>query len=646
MSSFPELCLKYGSAASIPDAELYEFINSPEARASILNARSMTLEHMRRLPLVGEVRRRCKADLFWMARYFTWETNPHSAGRPVSENIIDEEHYRVVCDLFVKKDDSKPIIEQDTRKSRLLLWPRGGAKSTTDIIDASQWILNFPHIRILFLTAADDLAQGFVSELKGHFLVKETPSLMNLYFPEYCIPENKQGNDFEFDCPLYDRKSTGRKEPTAYASSIGSNKAGWHYELIKADDSVSDKNSGNEDQCSKISRDLFLADKLLVPGGYFIDYIGTRYSDSDHYGALIEKNVGEVKTVKGTCWTLTDNLTTGMRILIGKAIEIKQEVAAQLAKDGKPVKYTEAGPEGCNLLIPHVMKYSWLMNEYAKNEEIFEGQLNQNPRPISRVTFDKVLLEAHTVNFEKLPYRGPMSQVWDFAFSTKKKRDYCTATNVIWNEKGQMFVTDLIRARFNHTDLAKAVVSFASKWRPYVIGIEDAGGSKFLEPTILAEAEKTGIPEVIAVCGKIDWITPDNQADAKKVRMAALHPWLTSDRLWFLDKIPYLDVLYSEFERCLTSHHHEDIPDVISYQPRYSLTTKRLIENKELQTWSRTDAEHNLLYGTWLTDSGMPADAFGRLGFGQPLPPVVDPPESDVTADKSDGLPPILGAGW
>lgn len=646
--TFQELSNKYGSADKISDQELYDFVNSPEVRSSVLNARQLTLENLKKLPLVQEVRRRCKSDLFWMARYFTWETNPHNGGMPIEKNIIDEEHYRVVCDLFVKKDDTKSILEQDTRKSRLLLWPRGGAKSTTDIVDATQWILNFPYIRILFLTAADELAQGFVSELKGHFLVKEHPSLMNLYFPEYCIPEDKQGNSFEFDCPLYDRKSTGRKEPTVYASSVGSNKAGWHYELIKADDAVSDKNTDSEDQCLKISRALFLAEKLLVPGGYFIDYIGTRYNDSDHYGILIEKNVGEIKTVKGIDrpWTLTDNLTTGLRILVGKAIEIKPEVAAKLLKDGKPVKYQEAGIDGCSLLLPHIMPFSWLMGELAKNEEVFEGQLNQNPRPVSRIVFDKVLLESHTIDYQKLPYRGPVSQTWDFAFSANKKRDYCTASNVVWNEKGQMFVNDLIRARFNHTELAKAVVDFAMKWRPYVIGIEDAAGSRFLEPTIIAEAEKTGNPEVIAVCGKIDWIKPDNQKDAKKVRMAALHPWLTSDRLWFLDKIPYLDVLYKEFESCLTSHHHEDIPDVISYQPRYSLNVKKLIESKELQTWSQTDAAYNLMYGPWLTENEMPADAFGRLGFGIPPPMLVEDPEPELKAETPDGIPPVLGAGW
>ena len=171
----------------------------------------------------------------------------------------------------------------------MLLWPRGGAKSTFDHVDTIQWILCFPAIRILYLTAEKSLAEGFLSEIKGHFYIKEDPTWMMLFWPEFCVEENKAGAANEFTCPVYASKKTGRKEPTVYASSVGKNKAGWRYELIKADDAVSDTNSETSLLCSKISNALMLAEKLLALGGFFVDFIGTRYADEDHYGVLLSE---------------------------------------------------------------------------------------------------------------------------------------------------------------------------------------------------------------------------------------------------------------------------------------------------------------------------------------------------------------------
>ena len=92
-----------------------------------------------------------------------------------------------------------------------------------------------------------------------------------------------------FTTPEYKRKKSGRKEPTVFASSVGKTKAGWRFELIKADDAVSDRNSETAEQCSTISDKLFLAEKLLMPGGFYRDYVGTRYAEEEHYGVLLEK---------------------------------------------------------------------------------------------------------------------------------------------------------------------------------------------------------------------------------------------------------------------------------------------------------------------------------------------------------------------
>jgi phage terminase large subunit-like protein len=650
---FDSLVAKYASPPQIPDDVLHAYISRPDVVRSLGNLASIGLENT---PLSKEVRRRSRADLFWIVKYFTWGTNPAGIDKPISENKVTKEEYQMVCDFFVKKNNAKTIAEQDAYKNRLLLYPRGSMKSTLDVCDAVQWILNFPEIRILFLTGVDDLAIGFVDELKGHFVAKDGENtLMSLFFPEFCVSERimNKGNQFEFTCPVWTAKNVHRKEPTVLASSVGSTKSGLHFELIKADDAVCDRNSESAEQCQAISKKLFLAKKLLRPGDYYFDYIGTRYADEDHYGVLLEKNVGDVRTVTRPCWEYSENLTTSTKILVGRAVVIKPDVLRQLKIAGKTISYKEAGPDGCDLLLPKLMPYSWLLREYGENEETFEGQLNQNPRSAVFSIFERDRLIQNTIPFTELPARGPVSQTWDFAFSKKKGRDYCTASSAIWNDRGQCFIHDLIRHRFMPSDLAKAVVDFALKYRPFIVAIENAGGSRFLEPTILSEADKTRDPYIMSLCRRIDWITADTQKDAKKIRMAALQPWLLDGKLKFAAHLPFLGVLYDEFEKCMGSSHHDDIPDVISRQLKYAPAMQQAIIKNEIQTWNKVEAGWKMLF-----EEGFQSPFGGFLLINNPetgqLEWVTEPIRSPITetpdmfgsrSASPTGLDPILGSG-
>lgn len=578
--------------------------------------------------LYKKTRHRAMSDLYFLAKYFI--------GWDLQENkLMQLDTHLRVCDLFVKKDNTKEIGEQDWRKERLLLYPRGSLKSSTDVIDAVQWILNFPNIRILFLTATEDLAVGFMDILKSHFIFKvPVPSFMNLFFPEFCVHDTKEelSNMYEFTTPQ--RTITSFAEPTVMASSIRSTMSGKHFEVIKADDIVSTPNSENEDQCQKVIKHFSIDKKMLMAFGY-LDFIGTRYHEEDIYGHLIETNVGNLKVEKGPCWELTENTDTGRIILIGRSIQPKTGF------EDKKI-FEELKQEECDLLFPHYHTYKFLHKEFLDGEVAFEGQMQQNPRPKSHITFDRPLLLRHTIPFQGLPFRGPITITWDFAFSTKKGRDYCTAAVGLWNDKSQLFIIDLVRARFKYYELAKKVVELAAQYRPQVIGIENAAGSKMLEGSILIEAAKTQIPEVQSVCSRIDWFDPDQQKDAKRTRMGALHPWLMNDQLFFVSHLPHLEVLYKEFELCLTTHHHDDIPDVISQQPRYAPRMALMISKKEFDTSSIEQAQYNLLY----EDN---CDAFGRIGMGQRIPvdpaPVVfiDPGVEAETPTRD--LPSILGAG-
>lgn len=623
--TWDDLSNHFGGDEKIPDDVLYFFINRGE-RQGLLDLLTLGIDVLKvnnHTPW-PEVRRRSMQDLYWLFKYLLHETNPAMSGVSIDECLINEYTHRRLCNFFTKKDNTKPIAEQggkewkDRRKEMLVLYPRGGLKSSLNIADAVQWVLNFPEIRLLFLTAADELAIGCVDEVKSHFLKRVVDeSLMNIFFPEYSVEESDLGNEFEFNCPLWASRKIKRREPTIMASSIGSTLSGFHFEAIKADDVVSNKNSENEDQCNRITKNFNINLKMLQPYGY-LDLTGTRYAEYDMYGDMLEKNVGNIKTESGPCWETAVNLDTGLRILIGRAWQVKPEIKVKL--EACTVERKDLEEDAFDLLFPTKLSYKFLKYEQQKDETSFEGQYNQNPRPPLATVFDRALLLRNTVNHMEMPYTGPVTHVWDFAFSSAKGRDYSTGCSGIWNEKGQCFINDLVRARFKPNDLAKAVVDFAVKWRPTLIAIENAGGSYFLEFAILTEAKKTGIQAVIEVCSKIDWFKPDLQKDAKRIRMGSLHPWLVNGQLKFANYLPFLSVLYDEFETCqMVGHRLNDIPDAISQLPRYAPRINAAIQ-KDLGSVpiNKIDAAYNLTFveGT---------DCFGRVGGSGPSPqPIVN----------------------
>lgn len=626
------------------DEDLYKYIIREDVRHDLIESLNrIGILKLKEHGLVKEVRRRCEQDLWFLGKYFLWDTDVVGAGRPIEENFMCEAVHRRVCDMFVKKDRTKKLSEQDWRKDRLVLYPRGTGKSAWDRYDTVQYVLNFPEIRILYLTAEQTLAQGFVSETKSHFLLRpDDPSLMNLFFPEFCLTDNDSGAADKFACPAAEwvKKGVQRKEPTIWGSSVESTLSGRHFEVIKADDSVSDENSSNDVQCKKIASKFNLKRKMLVPTGY-VDKIGTRYADEDMYGEDLTKNVGtNIKREIGPNWEIIDNLDTGLRVLIGRSIVIKPETKEKLERENRQVTYAEAGKDGCSLLWPEYHSYEWCMYEYGKNEVIFEGQQNQNPRSAVNTTFDRPLMLKHTIPFNDpiVPNSGPISQFWDFAYSTAKGRDYSTGTCCIWNKNRQCIVIDMIRAKFKPLDLAKAVVQFAVKYKPYIVGVEQSGGSELIQTAIEQEAFKTNIPEVINVLTKIDWVKASNQKDAKNSRMRQLHPWIAGDMMYFVSHLmPDMNVFYDEFERCLSGGHHNDIPDCLSYQPRYAPRMLQLIQNNDLQMFSKADGSWQMTFDTSGELYG-PAENFYKNPF-QGLVLTNDPDNPGVLKWMSEPLP-------
>lgn len=138
-----------------------------------------------------------------------------------------------------------PMWELEGRRKKLSLVTRGGLK--TSILTQAhsiQWILNYPDIRILLVSAQLGRAKDFLKGIKDHFIKNE---LFRWLFPEYC-PKNTEsgkledfGDSEQFTIPC--RRTVGIKEPTCRVASADSSVAGGHYDVMKIDDLVEDQNT-------------------------------------------------------------------------------------------------------------------------------------------------------------------------------------------------------------------------------------------------------------------------------------------------------------------------------------------------------------------------------------------------------------------
>src|ERR1700728_136050 len=284
-----ELQEKYGEEVpwnTIDADDFYLYWHSNRATCELLHEDNLLRSH----EVWEPVRDRCVRDLYFLSQ-FTFDSNPEGGhDADPSENILTRKTHSQIIDMFVKKDPTKPLSQQSKAKNRLILYPRGSQKSTWGMLDLVQWVLLDDSVRILLLTAADDLTTDIVREIKGYFTIKEArPTLFNMFFPEHCALEKDLKGEGEFTTPKWAARQIERVNPTILSKGITATVSGYHFEVLHADDAISNRNSENEEQCAAVSKRYRLTRKTLRSFAY-TNLIGTRYLDGDLYGDILAKN--------------------------------------------------------------------------------------------------------------------------------------------------------------------------------------------------------------------------------------------------------------------------------------------------------------------------------------------------------------------
>lgn len=213
--------------------------------------------------------------------------------------------------------------EAEAHLRRLVLMPRGHLKSTIGTVLYSLWrIYRNPEIRVLVGSNLQSLAYSFIRELRSYL---ENPELQPIWNNRPHIKGNlipaiqKKTNarNFNNDTDAEDRKviwnnvalqvvRDGKfKEPTIYATSVGTTVTGMHFDLVILDDLVDFKNIESEQKKTQVEEWIADIESVLNPPRLvqvandelvFNDVLGgevlingTRYAVDDYYGQIIEK---------------------------------------------------------------------------------------------------------------------------------------------------------------------------------------------------------------------------------------------------------------------------------------------------------------------------------------------------------------------
>ena len=170
-------------------------------------------------------------------------------------------------------------------KFKLFLIPRDHLKSSIITKAAAvQRMLNNPDIRILIANNTWDNARKFLGSIQAHLKRGEK---LSYYFGDFVSPKWNQD-----EIVIKQRKQI-MDAPTFATTGLEKEQTSQHYDLIIADDLVARENVQSKEQRNKVKDYINSLMALLEPQGE-LWVVGTRWSEDDAYGDLIEEGIWDV----------------------------------------------------------------------------------------------------------------------------------------------------------------------------------------------------------------------------------------------------------------------------------------------------------------------------------------------------------------
>jgi len=361
-------------------------------------------------------------------------------------------------ELGVFHDELCKFIEDDKKKKKLCLLPRGHLKSTLITIGYSvQQITKNPNIRILILNATWQLAVDFLTEIKRH--LQQNERLYELFNDRLSLGSSlpKIADEWAQDRITLHRTDTNIKGPTVWATGIDSNLTGSHPDLIIMDDVVSRDNTQSREQIDKVILRYKDALDLLEPGGQLI-VIGTRWREDDFYSWILDRD---------------NTVRQNYRVMIKKAYEGDLETGIGL-QTLWPAKFDQK---------------ELLSRKQEKGIYEFSAQYQNNPVPAEDADFKREWFQYYDIEEYRHSKMNSYLTV-DPAISLKKEADY-TALGVYGVDQfANVFIKDLQRGHWKPSSIIDAIFMMNEMWHPNGIVLETIAYQKALSYALQDEMRR------------------------------------------------------------------------------------------------------------------------------------------------------------
>jgi predicted phage terminase large subunit-like protein len=402
--------------------------------------------------------------------------------------------------------------ELASKLRRLILMPRGHLKSTVCTCLYVLWrIYRNPNIRILVGCNLQSLAFSFIRELRSYF---ENPELDPVWNKRPHIEGNllpaldarNRSRNRNDDTEAQDKKviwnnaalqvlrNKRYKEPTVFATSVGTTITGQHYDLVILDDIIDFKNIESEQKKERVEEWIADIESVLNPvsiqefkgisglsfwditGGELV-VTGTRYALDDYYGQIKEK-----------------------------AEELEFAIHERnIYRNGKDSsdgylwadKFNDATVERLQArLSPRRFASQYLNTVYEKDTSLFNtAAITVIPDNSVFTRMQQVVVELPNGRLESI---NPIIAI-DPAFSANLKGDDCAMVVGGKLSDGRVVLIDAFVERAYAADLVKVAYQFAEKYLSYRAYYEENGVGKLVGE--LFAAKTTDKPRKIICYG-------------------------------------------------------------------------------------------------------------------------------------------------
>jgi predicted phage terminase large subunit-like protein len=506
------------------------------------------------------VRNRCRVDTIFCGNFLL--------GLSLSENP-----HRSFVNFFVhRKVYTELALLDPDFKRRLLLAPRGSAKTTFVRADIFSWILLFPNIRVVYLSGSENLAVPQLQAISRGFS-QPTPN-MTKYFPEYVfLPKSKWskklgqwtdipvgesiGTMHHFTVPA--RTNTTLPEATFQIATPEAVSSGLHSELVYCDDIVNNQTKTVEAHKKAFQNYLDVL-PIVQPTG-FLHVSGTRYrggAEPDAYGRIMARASTESKWkfMVEDCYSTNCNTVLADGVMCGRP-ECFHDQATNVVQGmsladlpGLPCP----GFHSDGIVVPYCPVVPCRDGEYGYTLDFLKMQESSDPVfyalqymndpsliQKSKAIFSKPIFERQTLHTqaEILGKFPPMtSQVYmmvDPAYSEAdfgERRDE-TVILIFSRCGGDIIFWNSFSGQWGARERTQKIVYALQAFRPVTCFIESNINAESAEILIVDAARAAGLIH-ISIASRV----PKRQKGSRIIRMENAAQLLETGRVWLYGQMP------------------------------------------------------------------------------------------------------------